>query len=60
MNSIIAQWFPNDKVYKIWELKNIYIASSAMFKVWWLFNPTFTILYIAHIIAEDIISEFNI
>ena len=40
--------------------KYIYIASSAMFKVWWLFNPTFTILYIAHIIAEDIISEFNI
>ena len=54
------QFLSNDKVYKIWELKNIYIASSAMFKVWWLFNPTFTILYIAHIIAEDIISEYNI
>lgn len=53
------QFLSNDKIYKIWELKNTYIASSAMFKVWWLFNPTFTILYIANLIVEDIISEFN-
>ena len=38
------QFLSNDKPYQIWELTNTYIASSSIFKVWWLFNPTFTIL----------------
>lgn len=54
------QFLSNDKPYQIWELTNTYIASSSIFKVWWLFNPTFTILYIADLIVRDILLDFNI
>jgi len=54
------QFLSNDKPYKIWKLKNTYIASSAIFKVGWLFNPTFTIFFISDLIVKDILKDFNI